>query len=108
MNFNLHDGQSFQSLGMIRVKGSMKSEKAIELVQGRLAKFNLNLDTDIVATITDGASAMMKVGRETCSLHIACLCHASHLCICDVLYKEKRKINKFNNKNNNANDNANG
>ena len=62
MNLNLHDGQSFQSLGMIRVKGSMKSEKAIELVQGRLAKFNLNLDTDIVATITDGASVMMKVG----------------------------------------------
>ena len=53
MNLNLYDGKSFQSLGMIRVKGSMKSEKAIELVQGRLAKFNLNLDTDIVATITD-------------------------------------------------------
>ena len=47
---------------MIHVKGSMKSEKSIELVQGRLAKFNLNLDTDIVATITDGASVMMKVG----------------------------------------------
>ena len=27
------------------------------------------------------------------------------MCICDVLYKEKRKINEFNNKNNNANDN---
>ena len=61
MNLNLHDGQSFQFLGMIHVKGSMKSEKAIELVQERLAKFNLNLDTDIVATITDGASVMMKV-----------------------------------------------
>ena len=68
INLNLHDRQSFQSLGMIRVKGSMKSEKAIELVQGRFAKFNLNLDTDIVATITDGASVMMKVGRETCPL----------------------------------------
>ena len=48
---------------------------------------------------------MMKVGRETSPLHIACLSHAIHLCICDVLYKEKRKINEFNNKNNNANDN---
>ena len=105
MNLNLHDGQSFQSLGMIRIKGSMKSEKAIKLVQGRLAKFNLNLDMDIVATITDGASVMMKVGQETSPLHIACLSHAIHLCICDVLYKEKRKINEFNNKNNNANDN---
>ena len=80
----------------------MKSEKAIELVQGRLAKFNLNLDTDIMATITDGASVMMKMGRETNPLHIACLFHAIHLCICHVLYKEKQKINKFNNKNNNA------
>ena len=74
---------------MIRVKGSMKSEKAIELVQGRLAKFNLNLDTEIVATITDGASVIMKAGRETCPLHIACLSHAVHLCICEVLYKDK-------------------
>ena len=90
---------------MIRVKGSMKSEKAIELVQGRLAKFNLNLDTEIVATITDGASVIMKAGRETCPLHIACLSHAIHLCICEVLYKDKRKTNEFNNKNNNANDN---
>ena len=28
MNLNLHDGQSFQSLGMIRVKGSMKCKKS--------------------------------------------------------------------------------
>ena len=83
----------------------MKSEQAIELVQGRLAKFNLNLDTDIVATITDGASVMMKVGRETSPLHIACLSHAIHLCIFDVLYKEKQKISKFNNKINNVNNN---
>ena len=27
------------------------------------------------------------------------------MCICDILYKEKRKINELNNKNNNANDN---
>ena len=58
-----------------------------------------------MATITDGADVMMKVGRETYPLHIACLFHAIHLCICDVLHKEKRKINEFNNKNNNANDN---
>ena len=45
MNLNLHDRQSFQSLGMIRVKASMKSQKTIELIQGRFAKFNLNLDT---------------------------------------------------------------
>ena len=86
MNLNLHDGQSFQSLGMIRVKGSMKSEKAIELVQGRLAKFNLNLDTDIVAT--DGASVMMKVGQETSPLHIAC--YLMQFICAFVMYYTKR------------------
>ena len=105
MNLNLHDGQSFQSLVMIRVKGSMKSEKAIELIQGRLPNFNLNLDTDIVARITDGTTVKMKVDGETSPLHVACFSHVIHLHICDVLYKGKRNINEFKNKNNNANDN---
>ena len=69
--------------------GSLKTEKPIELVHGRLSKFNLDLDTDIVGTITDGASVMMKFGRDTTPLHIACLAHAIHLCICDVLYRKK-------------------
>ena len=78
MNLNLHDVKGFHSLSMIRIKGSMKTKKAIELEQGKLSKFNLNLDTDIVGTITDGASIMMNFGRKTSSLHIACLVHAIH------------------------------
>jgi len=41
MNLNLHHEQSFQSFGTTRFKGSMKTEKAIELVRERLSKFNL-------------------------------------------------------------------
>ena len=72
---------------MICVHGSMKTEKAIQLVNSRLSKFKLDLDNNIVATITDGASVMMKFGKETGPIHIACLAHAIHLCICDLLYK---------------------
>ena len=88
MNLNQHNEKTIYSLSMIRVKGSMETEKAIELVKQRLTKFNLSHDSDIVSTITDGASVMMKFGRLTKSLHISCLAHATRLCICDVLYKK--------------------
>jgi len=89
---------------MVRVKGSMKTEKPIKLVRERLSKFNLNLDTVIVSTITDGASVVMKFGRDTRPLHIVCLAHAIHFCVCDVLYKEKRKNYDCNDQNNIARD----
>ena len=97
MNLNLHGEKTFYSLGMIRVKGSMNAEKAIALVKQRLMKFNLSLDSDIVSTITDGASVMMKFGRLTKPLHISCLAHAIHLCICDVLYKKNYERHESNN-----------
>ena len=52
-----------------------------------------------MSTITDGASVMMKFGRDTRPLHIACLAHAIHLCVCDVLCKEKRKKTGCNDQN---------
>jgi len=53
-----------------------------------------------VSTTTDRASVMIKFGRDTRPLHIACLAHAIHLCVCDVLYKENLKNNDCNNQNN--------
>ena len=29
----------------------------------------------------------MKFGKQTKPIHIACLAHAIHLCVCDILYK---------------------
>ena len=87
MNLNLHNATNFPSLGLIRICGSMNTEKAIQFVHDRLEKFHLKLDNDIVATITDGASVMMKFGKTTTPIYLACLVHAIHLCICDILYK---------------------
>ena len=73
------------------MKGSLRTERAIELVQERFNEYALSLNDDIVSTITDGASIMMKFGRETEPLHISCLAHAIHLSVCDALYTEKPK-----------------
>ena len=89
MNINCHFQGGFHSLGLVRIHGSMDTKKAIRLVEDRLNYFGLDLNTDIVAMITDGASLMVKFGKETSPLHVICYAHAIHLAICDVLYKRQ-------------------
>ena len=90
LNINLHGEKNFHSLGMVRVDGNMPAERTVDLVKGRLEKFNLSLDNDITATVTDGASVMTKFGRLTSPTHVLCLAHAMHLSVCDVLYQQRR------------------
>ena len=59
----------------------------IQLMKSRLSKFKLDLVNNIVVTIADGASVMMKFGKKTSPIHISCLAHAIHLCVCDILYR---------------------
>lgn len=85
---NVHaDGPKFWSLGLVRVWGSMPSEKCIELLRCRLTAFGPNLDTDIVAICTDGASVMCRVGKLLSAEHQQCIVHGIHLAVQDVLYK---------------------
>ena len=66
----------------------MNAAKAIKLVEKRLQLFDLNLNKDVVATTTDGASLMVKFGKDTCPEHVTCYAHAIHLAVCDVLFKK--------------------
>ena len=50
--------------------------------------FGLDLNKDVVATVTDGASCMVKFKKDTCPEHVTCYAHAIHLAVCDVLYKK--------------------
>ena len=91
VKLNLHFAVGHQSLGLFRVKGSMLTERAIELVQERLYEYALSLYDNIVSTIRNGTSIVIKFGRETKPLHFSCLAYAIHLSACDVLYTEKPK-----------------
>ena len=88
MNINVHFQGGFCSLRMIRIQGSLNAAKAIKLVEEQLQLFGLDLNKDVVATITDGASLMVKFGKETCPKHVTYYAHAIHLAVCDVLYKK--------------------
>ena len=88
MNINVHFQDGFRSLGLIRIQGSLNATKAIKLVEKRLQLFGLDLNKDVVASVTDGASLMVKFGKDTCPEHVTCYAHAIHLAVCDVLYKK--------------------
>ena len=88
MNINDHFQDGFLSLGVIRIQGSLNATKAIKLVEERLQLFGLDLNKDVVASVTDGASLMVRFGKDTCPEHVTCYGHAIHLAVCDVLYKK--------------------
>ena len=62
-NLSLHGLNGFQSLRMICVRGSMKTERAIQLLCKKL-------DNQTVAAITDGVSAIMKLGLVSFTLPV--------------------------------------
>ena len=63
----------------------MNAAKAIKLVEERLECFGLDLNKDVAATVTDGASLMVKFGKDTSPHHVTCYAHVIHLAVCDVL-----------------------
>ncbi|CAG5019992.1 unnamed protein product [Parnassius apollo] len=87
MNINIHigveftDGSRFKNLGLVRMDGSMPSETCIRLLKEKLSEFELSLDRDIIAIVTDGASVMLKVGRNLRAYHQVCLAHGIQLAV---------------------------
>ncbi|GLV44529.1 hypothetical protein CBL_12124 [Carabus blaptoides fortunei] len=88
MNINVHIPNKHWNLGLIRVYGSMHAEKCIEVLKTRLNVHNLNIDTDIVAIVTDGPNVMVRVGKLVQAGQQLCLVHGIHLAVCDVLFKK--------------------
>ena len=88
-NINVHfKGGDFMRIGMVRVRGSLTSERAAELFRNKLAEFDLNEDKHIGLT-SDAASVMCKMGRILKLHHQLCHAHGLHLAVCDIIYKKK-------------------
>lgn len=88
VNINLHALGVFWNLGMVRIIGSLPADKTVELVEKKLSDFNVNMKNDVIASVTDGASVMVKFGKISHSEHQQCFAHGLHLAVCDVLYKK--------------------
>lgn len=88
MNVNIHSEKKFWSLGLIRVDVSLKAETCVDILKERLSQFDISLDSEIVAIVTDGPNVMLKVGKLVNAEHQVCFAHGIHLAVCDLLYKK--------------------
>ena len=75
MNVNLHYKFQVWDLGMVRIFNSMPAEIAKDILEMRLREFDILLNDDVVALLTDGASVMKKMGTLSKPLHH----HVTHM-----------------------------
>ncbi|CAG4939205.1 unnamed protein product [Parnassius apollo] len=68
----------------------MPADVGTQLIQQHLSNFGLSLE-DIVAFTTDGASVMVKMGKNFDGHHQLCFAHGIQLAVLDVLYKSKNQ-----------------
>ncbi|CAG9820962.1 unnamed protein product [Phaedon cochleariae] len=92
LNINVHQNENHFNLGLVRINGSATAEHCITLVKERLTSFGLDLDTDIIAITTDGASVMVKVGRLLRCSQQLCFTHGLQLVVVDALYKKSNSL----------------
>lgn len=91
-NINLHASDNKFCLGVVRVFGSLTSEKTQQILRDTLETFGLSLDKHIVAAICDGARVNLRFGRENPTELQVCLAHGIHLAVTEVLYKKTNDI----------------
>ena len=66
MNLNLYAFSDYFSSGMIRINGSMT-------VKHKLFNFNVEIECNIVTSVSVGARVIQKFGRETSPIYVTCL-----------------------------------
>ena len=55
------------------------------MLKKNLSEFNIRLEEDIIAVISDGAALNIKMGNRISKEKILFLSHGIHLCVCKVL-----------------------
>jgi len=96
VNVNLHGAPNEEpyNLGLVRIFGSCTSTQLLEVVTHHLASFEVNYEQHIVGTTGDGASVMVKFGKECPTFYQLCLSHGVHLAVCDTLYNKESNNEK--------------
>lgn len=92
LNVTLHGkGSKIWNLGLVRIRRSATSERLLSLVEKRLMRFNLNMESHIVCIMTDGCATMTKIGKLCPTLQQLCYAHGIQLAVIDVLYKKDKE-----------------
>ena len=89
MNITLHSATKLPVVfGLSAIIGSCDSNATIDLVKAKLKDYGIEMDNDIVRSTHDGASVMVKYGKNILPFSQLCYNHAIHLAVLDVFYKK--------------------
>lgn len=95
LNLNIHTKSDAKvllwNIGLIRVTGCLPVELCVKIIKSKLQEFGLDLEKDIVAIITDGASIMEKVGKLIGPTQQLCSARILQETILDVFYSSKKE-----------------
>lgn len=81
------------NLGLIRISGRADANNLLNLLKERLLEYDLNLEKDVSAIITDGASVMRKIGKLIDPVYQQlCIAHCIQLAIVKTLYNIENKV----------------
>lgn len=94
LNINLYNKEKHYNLVLVRIHGSWTAKHAIGLVKYRLKSFGIDLETDVIAMTTDGASVMVKIGKIVPCFQQLCFAHGIQLAVVDIIYKKSRDQNQ--------------
>ena len=91
MNANLPVGEPI-GVGQVRIRGKFTGADAAEKVREKLREYDLDPDCYMVASTTDGAKMMERMGKLLKRHHQKCHDHGLQLAVVDVLYKAPRPV----------------
>lgn len=63
-------------------------------MKDRLKSFGINLETEVIAMTTDGASVMVKIGKLVPCFKQLCFAHGIQLAVVHVIYKISKDQNR--------------
>jgi hypothetical protein len=81
VNINLHYSEKElpDNLGLVRIVGSCTAEHMIQIGKDHLKSFRIDFEKHIVSATGDGASVMIKFGKNIPAIYQTCLNHGIHL-----------------------------
>lgn len=89
LNIQLYTIKRSINLGMVLVPKTCPAETMVELTEKRLKRFNIDVQSDIIGSTTDGASVCKKFGRLMGKIHQQCYDHGIHLAVVKVTIIKK-------------------
>ena len=84
----ISDDDTFYNLGLVQIHGKATAENIFSLLKSKLHNFELDINRDIIAFVSDGCNTMIKVEKYTEIPHIMCMAHTVHLAISKSLGKD--------------------